>query len=147
MPVYLSVLDLTHDPNFDVPPGVTEFTAEFTLPIGGRVLAAGGHLHDYGTGLVLQDITGPRPRDVMRVAANLDRDGHIHGVQTILPGATGAGIRMYAGHRYRLVARYDNPTGSRLDKAAMAHLGMVFAPDHLDRWPGLDSTVRVSPAR
>lgn len=147
MPVYLSVLDLSHDPNFDVPPGVTEFTAEFTPPVGGRILAAGGHLHDYGTGLVLQDVTGPRPREVMRVAANLDGDGHIRGVQTILPGVTGAGIRMDAGHRYRLIARYDNPTGARLDKAAMAHLGMVFAPDHLDRWPGRGSTPCASTGR
>jgi hypothetical protein len=56
MPRPVSVLPLYMDTNltvgvtnsYDVPPGVLEKGYEFTLPIGGRLLALGGHLHDYG---------------------------------------------------------------------------------------------------
>ena len=33
---------------FDVPPGKSSKSYEFSLPVGGRLLGVGGHMHDYG---------------------------------------------------------------------------------------------------
>jgi hypothetical protein len=41
---------------FDVPPGVSARSGEFTLPTGGRLRALGGHLHDYAVEIRLEDV-------------------------------------------------------------------------------------------
>src|SRR5437870_4017768 len=46
---------------FPVPPGRHEWAYEFELPVGGHLLLAGGHLHDYGESVRLEDVaTGKR---------------------------------------------------------------------------------------
>jgi hypothetical protein len=45
---------------------------------------------------------------------------------------------MKAGHRYRVVGVYDNPTGQTLVKGAMAHMAGLFVPDDLSDWPKID---------
>jgi hypothetical protein len=47
-------------------------------------------------------------------------------------------LRMEAGHRYRIVGEYDNPTRRTLSHFAMAHMVGVFIPDDASRVPALD---------
>jgi hypothetical protein len=47
-----SVLDTN---TYDLPPGRSSTSYEFTVPVEGRLLAAGAHLHDYGLAVQLED--------------------------------------------------------------------------------------------
>jgi hypothetical protein len=53
-------------------------------------------------------------------------------------GVTGDGLRLKAGHRYRVVAVYDNPTPDTLVKGAMGSLVGIFAPRNLADWPRIE---------
>ncbi len=138
-PVYLDVVNPIGRPvDFDLPQGKQQFHAEFTMPISGRVLGVGGHLHDYGTGLVLTDVTDQKPREIVRLGTTLDSAMMIHGVERKFPGIRGAGLKLEKGHRYRLTASYDNTSGHYLKDGAMAHMILLFAPDDPAAWPTVD---------
>ncbi len=123
---------------FDLPPGPSEKSWEFEMPLDGRIIGAGGHLHDYARRVELHDLTAGRL--VLRLAAHLDSLGRIHGVARTLPGIYGRGIKLHAGHRYRVTAVYQNPTGKTLKRGAMGAIGAAFVPDDFSRWPAVDST-------
>ena len=56
MPIYMDVnLTVGGSNTFDVPPGKSTKSFEFTLPVGGRLLGVGGHMHDYGVRVRLED--------------------------------------------------------------------------------------------
>ncbi|MEJ7809543.1 MAG: hypothetical protein WKG32_03915 [Gemmatimonadaceae bacterium] len=134
LPLFLDVNAENIFGAYSIPAGRSEKSYEFTLPVGGRLLQAGGHMHDYGVGVRLEDAaTG---RVLARVHAKRDAAGYIQGVSRqrfiLWPK------RLAAGHRYRLVGEYDNPTGRPLADAAMSHMVAVFTPDNLARWPALD---------
>ncbi|MBK8004114.1 MAG: hypothetical protein IPK12_09290 [Gemmatimonadetes bacterium] len=137
MPLYMDVnLTVGGSNSFDVPPGRSEKGYEFTLPIGGRLIGYSGHLHDYGVSVRLEDVeTG---KVVARVTATRDRQGKVSKVSRSLPGLRGAGVRLKANHRYRVVGTYDNPTGETLVNGAMAHIAALFAPDNVKDWPAVD---------
>ncbi|MBA2683316.1 MAG: hypothetical protein H0U66_02325 [Gemmatimonadaceae bacterium] len=121
---------------FDVPPGTSVRSAEFTMPIGGRLLGIGGHMHDYGVALRLEDAESGKV--FARLRAQRTGDGHIRGVSRFNFGFHEDGLRLEAGHRYRIVAEYDNPTGKMLSHGGMGSIAGAFAPDDLSRWPRLD---------
>ena len=123
-----------HD-TYDVPPGGCVRTSEFSLPVGGHLLAVGGHLHNHGVYLRLED-TGSG-KTVVTVSAKHDRTGAVLGVSRELLAVRGQGARLRADHRYRLVAVYDNPTPDTL-RAVMAYMGGLFAPDDGHHWPAID---------
>ncbi len=137
LPLYMDVnLTVGGSNSFDVPPGRSEKGYEFTLPLGGRLIGYSGHLHDYGVGVRLEDVeTG---KVVARVTATRDREGKVSRVSRSLPGIRGAGVRLKANHRYRVVGTYDNPTGATLVNGAMAHIAALFAPDNVKAWPAVD---------
>ncbi|HEX6992008.1 MAG TPA: hypothetical protein VF151_08985, partial [Gemmatimonadales bacterium] len=120
----------------DVPPGKSEHSHEFTLPVAGRLLGVGGHMHDYGQEVRLEDAeTG---KVITRVKAELDDNGHIEGVGRKLFAIRGAGVRLKANHRYRVVGVYDNPTDRSIVNGGMAHMVGLFVPDDLAAWPEID---------
>lgn len=139
MPVYMDVVNPVgrKSADFDLPAGRNEFHAEFTMPFEGRIIGVGGHLHDYGTGLTLTDVSGDRSRRVVTLGTTLDASGRIDDVERQYPGVRGAGIKLEAGHRYRLVATYDNP-GAAIPDGAMAHMVLLFAPKDPAKWPKVD---------
>ena len=55
LPVALEVRKGESGP-YTAPPGVSTKSFEFTLPVGGRIVGAGGHMHDYGEFLELVDL-------------------------------------------------------------------------------------------
>src|SRR6185437_8628044 len=58
MPFYVDVNNhIGGATTFDVPPGKSSHSYEFELPIPGKLVGIGGHLHDYGSSLELQDAT------------------------------------------------------------------------------------------
>jgi len=140
-PVPLSVINpVGHAGDFDLPAGPTRWTADFDLPLSGRILAAGGHLHDHGTGFELQEITPDASRTILRLRTKLSPEGRLLAVDRVLPGAAGDGLELRQGRRYRLVATYLNPTGNTLAKGAMANLILLFSPDRAEAWPALPAS-------
>lgn len=139
LPIYMDVnLTVGGSNSFDVPPGQSEHSHVFTLPVTGRLLGVGGHMHDYGQEVRLEDAeTG---KVITRVKAELDDSGHIVGVGRNLFAVRGEGMRLKANHRYRVVGVYDNPTGETIKNGGMAHMVGIFMPDDLAAWPGIDPT-------
>ncbi|MGH7497448.1 MAG: hypothetical protein ACREL3_01190 [Gemmatimonadales bacterium] len=139
LPIYMDVnLTVGGSNTFDVVPGKSTKSYEFTLPVGGRLLGVGGHLHDYGVRVRLEDAeTG---RLITSVVATRDSAGHVSKVSRKLFGVTGEGLKLKANHRYRVVGEYDNPTGETLVKGAMAHMVGLFVPDDMSKWPRIDPT-------
>ena len=137
LPIYMDVnLTVGGSNTFDVPPGLSEKTHEFTLPVSGRVLGIGGHLHDYGVRVRLEDVeTG---KVITVVEATRDSAGKVSKVSQRLFGVSGEGLKLQANHPYRVVGVYDNPTGKTLVRGAMAHMAGLFVPDDIGDWPTID---------
>jgi len=120
---------------FPIPPGRHEWAADFDLPVGGHLLIAGGHLHDYGVSVRLEEVaTGKR---ILNIEARRDSSGHLLNMPRKLLALRGDGLRLVAGRRYRIVAIYDNPTSDTIP-GAMGIIGGLFAPDDLRSWPAID---------
>ena len=122
---------------FDLPPGGGSRSAVFTMEVGGRLIAAGGHLHDFGKEVRLEDVASGKV--LARVNAIRTPTGEVTGVSHGLYGIFGRGPHLVAGRQYRLVAVYE---GSPKDSiyGAMGLMGGIFAPDHYAKWPKLDRT-------
>jgi hypothetical protein len=139
LPIYMDVnLTVGGSNTFDIPPGKSEKAYEFTLPMSGRLLGVGGHLHDYGVRVRLEDAETGKVLTV--VDASRDSAGKVTKVSRNLFGVSGEGLKMKANHRYRVVGVYENPTGETLVRGAMAHMAGLFTPDDLDDWPRIDTS-------
>ncbi|HEU4799326.1 MAG TPA: hypothetical protein VFS94_01715 [Gemmatimonadales bacterium] len=117
-------------PAYDLPPGRSERSYEFVMPVSGRVLVAGGHLHDYGVEIRLEDIE--KQHAVFSLEAVTDSAGRMQHIPLSAPGVVGRGRLLEAGRRYRLTAVYDNPTGAVIPEGAMGEMALLFAPDNPD---------------
>ncbi len=140
MPVYLDVMNpVGRDVDFDLPAGPVTRTHDFVMPVSGRIIGAGGHEHDYGTGITLEDISDPaHAHMVVHIHTKLTAKGEMISVERQLPGITGAGIKLQQGRTYRLTGTYNNPTGKSIEKGAMIHMALLFVPDHPEQWPAVD---------
>jgi hypothetical protein len=137
LPIYMDVnLTVGGHNTFDVPPGKSTKSYEFTLPVGGRLLGVGGHMHDYGNQVWLEDVQSGKV--LTQVKATRDADGKLLKVSRKLFGVSGEGLRLKAKRRYRVVGEYDNPTGETRVKGAMASMVGLFVPDDMRRWPAID---------
>jgi len=124
---------------YEVPPGGGSRVYDFTIPVSGHLLGLGGHMHDHGVEMRLEDaVTG---KVLARVTTQHGPDGRVTGMSRQLFALTGQGIHLLAGHPYRMVAVYDNDTGAPLE-GVMAMMAGLFAPDDYRRWPVLDRTDR-----
>jgi hypothetical protein len=121
---------------FDLPPGKSSHAFEFVMPISGRMLGVGGHVHDYGEMLRLEDVSSGRV--LFKLEARHDSVGRVLSVSRQLFGISGRGRKLEAGRRYRLVVTYDNPTGKVIPEGAMGEAGIGFTPDDPSQWPRLD---------
>lgn len=141
LPVYLDVMNpVGKDVDFNLPAGPQTFTKDFRLPLSGRIIGAGGHAHDFATALMLQDVSDTaKPRRVVSLNIKLAPKGYIQAVERQLPGITGDGIKLQDSHVYRLVGKYNNPTGKEIEKGAMLHMALLYVPDRPEQWPKLDA--------
>lgn len=141
LPVYLDVMNpVGRDVDFELPAGQSSFQKDFRLPVSGRIIGAGGHAHDFATGLILQDVTdSTKPKQVVNLGIQLAPKGYIMKIDRILPGITGDGIKLQDTHTYRLIGKYNNPTGKAIEKGAMLHMILLYVPDKADGWPKLNT--------
>lgn len=114
-------------PAYELPPGPSRRAFEFRMPVSGRVLGVGGHLHDHGQLLRLEEAESGKV--VFELAAVHDSAGRLVEVPRQIFGATGRGRRLLGGRSYRLVVLYDNPTGAVIPEGAMGEMALLFAPD------------------
>lgn len=134
-PFYLDVTPPAAPHSFDVPPGRSEVAWAGTAPLGGRILGMGGHLHDLAVELRLEDVT--EGKVVYRTEPIRDEDGRLVGMPQDM-FLTRLGLPVQAGHSYRLVAVYENPTGETIVNGGMGALGGIIAPGGDVRWPVAD---------
>jgi hypothetical protein len=137
LPAYMDVNIQTNpeENRFNVPPGHFEIGYEFTPPLSGHLLVVTGHLHDYGTLVKLVDAGSGRT--LVEIKSQRDSAGHVVSMPRKLLAVRGEGLRLKAGHRYRVVGVFDNPTRDT-SYGAMAHMVGLFAPDHYREWPAVD---------
>ena len=137
LPLYVDVNNVIGgETSFDVPPGKSKKSYEFELPASVRVLAVGGHLHDYGKSVSLEDVESGKV--LVKLKAKRDDDGHVEGVGRFVFGYNTDALHLLAGHRYRVVGEYDNPTDSTIEDGGMAHINGAIIPDDMSKWPVLD---------
>jgi hypothetical protein len=132
-PVYLDVMPPAGAHSFDLPPGRSTKVWEGRPAVPVRLLAAGSHLHEYGTGLRLEDVTTGKVLWTAR--PKLDDRGKVIGMprRYFLP----FGVQLDPDHVYRLTAEYDNPTGKVLEDGGMGALGGIVLPASGTVWPGV----------
>jgi hypothetical protein len=124
-PVWFDVMECGESA-YDLKPGRNVTTGEFTLATGGKLIGVGGHLHDYGRELVLEDAT--RNQKIATLDAKLDADGRLVSIPIALFAATG-GLDLSKGDIIRVTAVYENPTGKYLQDGAMGIAVGYFLPD------------------
>jgi hypothetical protein len=93
-------------------------------------------MHDYGRRVRLEDAESGKV--LTEVVAERAPDGKLVKISREIFGISGQGLRLKAGHRYRVVGEYDNPTGQVRMKGAMASMVGLFVPDDIKRWPAID---------
>jgi hypothetical protein len=138
LPIYMDVnLTVGKGDEFDVPTGRSEKSWEFAPIVGGRILGISGHMHDYGVAVRLEEVQSGKV--LATVKAKRQPDGKVLGMERKLFGVTGAGIRLRADRKYRVVGVYDNP-GEFIKNGAMAHMVGLYVPDDVSKWPAIDLT-------
>jgi len=129
--VYPAWMDVTSCGNsgYDLPAGKSEKTGTVTVKYDGVLLGVGGHLHDYGREVMLEDVS--RKETVATLDAKVDEKGHLEAVPVKLFVQEG-GYKFAAGDVLKVSAMYDNPTGKLLRDGAMGiAVGyFVAADDH-----------------
>lgn len=110
---------------YDLKPGKNVTSDEFTLPYSGLLMGVGGHLHDYGQELVLEDVT--KRETIATLHSRLDPEGHILSMPVVLFSARG-GYALARGEVVKVTATYDNPTGRFLPEGAMGIAVGYFLP-------------------
>jgi hypothetical protein len=121
--------------SFDLPSGTSVFQREFVIPVSGRLLGLGAHMHQLGDSISLIEARSGKVLATLR--PRTDSLGRILEVTRKLFGVTGPGLRLRAGERYRVVAVYTNPGAPERD-GGMAAMAGIFAPDNPRAWPALD---------
>jgi hypothetical protein len=120
---------------YDLPPGYSEKSWEGRPAVAGRILGVGGHLHQYGLALRLEDLTAGKV--IWEAQPILDEDGNLIGMP-VKKFFWRLGVKVRPDHTYRLTAIYDNPTGEVIPDGAMGALGGVFLPARGAAWPVID---------
>jgi hypothetical protein len=106
------------------------------MPLTGRVLAIGGHAHDYAEFVALEEVESGKT--IIMLKAETAPSGLLLKMPRKYYGIRGEGLKLTAGKRYRVRADYNNVTGKVIPSGAMGLLAGAFAPDDLAEWPALD---------
>lgn len=109
---------------YDLPAAASSKTGEFRLNYTGTLLGVGGHLHDHGRRLVLENTS--RKETVATLDAKLNPEGHI----LEMPIARfGQGYALKKGEVMKVTASYENP-GPALPQGAMGIVVGYFLPEN-----------------
>lgn len=137
-PFHLDVMFPLGSKAFDLPPGEYSKSWEGSPAIPGGIMGMGGHLHQYATRLVLEDVT---TGDILYdVRPDVHDDHGIEEVPVIRYTRRGIGRPIYPDHVYRVTAYYDNPTGAMIPEGGMGSVAGAFVPYADAAWPLADPT-------
>jgi len=135
LPFYIDVMPPASLHSYDLPPGRSSRTWEARPAVAGRILAVGGHVHQYGTALRFEDVTTGTV--IWEGRPVLDAEGQV----VSMPSARfiwTLGVPVRPDHLYRVTAEYDNTSGETIPGGAMGAFGGVIVPDDPARWPVVD---------
>jgi len=124
--VYPAWMDVASCGNsgYDLPAGKSEKTGTVTVKYDGVLLGVGGHMHDYGEQIVLEDLS--RKETVATLEAKADDQGHLESVPVKLFLQKG-GYKFAKGDVLKVSATYDNRAGKLLRDGAMGIAVGYFA--------------------
>jgi hypothetical protein len=115
------------DSSYDVKPGKSEQAGVVVVKYDGVLIGVGGHLHDYGRQIVLQDVS--RKETVATLDAKVDEQGMLGSIPVKLFVQEG-GYKFAKGDVLKVSATYENPTGKLLHDGAMGiAVGYFVAAD------------------
>ncbi|MFQ5689088.1 MAG: hypothetical protein ACE5HQ_02290 [Gemmatimonadota bacterium] len=134
-PFYMDVMGPLGAKDFPLPPGASERSWEGSPAIDGRILAIGGHLHNYATWLRLEDVTAGKL--LWDGKPKLDEQGRVTSVPTRKLWWRG-GVKIRRDHTYRIVVHYDNPLDRDAPDGGMGALGGIMLATGDSRWPPLN---------
>jgi len=138
LPLYMDVSYNRATDSYDLPAGRSSKTYEFTMPLTGRLLAVGGHAHDYAEFVSLEDVQSGKT--IIMLKAETAPSGLLLKMPRKYYGIRGDGLKLTAGKTYRIRAAYNNTTGTMIPSGAMGIMAGAFVPDNLADWPALDPT-------
>ncbi len=131
MSVYPTWFDVMQCGNsgYDLAAGHNHRSGKFRLNYSGRLLGVGGHLHDYGRGLTLKDLS--RGETIAALTPETNSAGQIVKMPVVLFTDRG-GYALPKGEEIEVDADYDNLTGKPLPEGAMGIVVGYFVPadDH-----------------
>jgi len=136
LPLYMDVNYSRVTDSYDLPAGRSSKTYEFTMPLTGRLLAVGGHAHDYAEFVSLE--AAESGKTIIMLKAETDDEGLLLKMPRKYYGVRGDGLKLSAGKRYRIRADYNNTTGATIPSGAMGLMVGAFVPDDIAEWPALD---------
>ncbi len=111
---------------YELKPGKSVTLGQITLRYSGALLGVGGHVHDYGQRLVLENLT--RGEEIAALNAAVDAEGRIVSMPVVAFFDRG-GYRLNQGERIRVAATYDSRAGRPLPEGAMGIVVGYFVPD------------------
>jgi hypothetical protein len=113
------------DSSYDIPAGPSERTGTVTVKYDGILLGVGGHMHDYGKQVRLEDAT--HKETVAALDAKVDAQGHLESMPVKTFFEQG-GYKFSAGDVLKISATYDNTSGKLLREGAMGIVVGYFVP-------------------
>ncbi len=119
---------------YDLTPGRNVTSGELKLAYDGVLIGVGGHLHDYGQELELENLT--RHETVATLHARLDTEGHLLSIPIVTFQDRG-GYPLKRGEVLKTTATYDNRTGKPIPEGAMGIVVGYFLPARPDLMAGL----------
>jgi hypothetical protein len=126
--------------DYDLKPGRNVTAGTVKLDYSGVLLGVGGHMHDYGRGLVLENVT--RKENIATLDASLDDQGHLLSIPIAYFVQQG-GYHLNKDDVVKVTAIYDNQSGRDLSQGAMGMVVGYFLPDNdSEMWQQL---VRITP--
>ena len=136
-PFQLDVAFPVGDKFFPIPPGRSSKSYEGRPSIAGKIAAIGGHLHEFGRRIEVQEVeTG---KVIWSADPILDGNGKVTGVPIgKLFGLFKVGAPVRPDRTYRVTVYYDNPTGETLEAGGMGVVGGLFVPERGVTWPQAD---------
>jgi len=121
--------------SYEVPPGETVEAYSAAPATGGRIVALGGHLHDYGKRLILRDMTADKT--IWNAKPLTDGPDHVTGMPVKVFPFPWQG-KLDPDHTYRIQARYENPTSENAPDRGMGSIGGVFILSGNMEWASPD---------
>jgi hypothetical protein len=134
-PFYLDVMPPAGTHDFDLPPGEFEMAWEGQPAVSGRILAMGGHVHKYAQYLRLENVTTGEV--VYETKPILDDSGDVVGMPQDFYFWR-FGVPISKENTYRVIVKYDNPTGATIPGGGMGAMGGIMVASGDDEWPTID---------